>query len=211
MKRAPASFFALRAAVTIFAAALFLLTNSPLSAQETVLHSFGSGTDGAGPRGNLIFDSAGNLYGTTQGGGTSSYGTVFELTPGADGGQTETVLYSFSGADGASPAAGLVFDAAGNLYGTTESGGASGAGTVFELARPATAGEPWTETVLHDFGSGTDGTAPQSSLIFDAAGNLYGTTRSGGAFGGGTVFELTPDLAGWLDGDGTACLQPRRH
>jgi uncharacterized repeat protein (TIGR03803 family) len=171
---------------------------------ETVLHSFGNGTDASEPRAGLIFDAAGNLYGTTAVGGTGSNcifgcGTVFELTPAAGGGWTEKVLYSFNanGTDGYSPEAGLIIDAAGNLYGTTYAGGTSsgcapyGCGTVFELT-PA-AGGGWTETVLHNFGNGTDGSTPFAGLIFDAAGNLYGTTYYGGtgANEGGTVFEFT--------------------
>jgi uncharacterized repeat protein (TIGR03803 family) len=170
---------------------------------ETVLHSFGNGTDGAFPYAGLIFDAAGNLYGTTTGGGTYRGGTVFQLTPTAGGGWAEQVLYSFCSqtncTDGGGPG-GLIFDAAGNLYGTTGGGGAYGGGTVFELS--PTAGGGWTEKVLHSF-NGTDGTGP-SAVIFDAAGNLYGTTEYGGAYGGnlgdGTVFELTPTAGGgWTE------------
>ena len=163
---------------------------------ETVLHRFGGGTDGLGPSAVVIFDAAGNLYGTTEGGGAYNNGTAFELTPTAGAGWSTKILHSFgSGTDGAAPYSGLIFDAAGNLYGTTENGGTSdschgGCGTVFELT--PTTGGGWTETVLHSFGSGTDGVEPYSGLIFDAAGNLYGTTPTGGAYGYGTVFELTP-------------------
>jgi len=161
---------------------------------ETVLHSF-SNTDGALPFAGLIFDAAGNLYGTTQQGGSYGFGTVFELTPTAGGGWTETVLFSFngnwSGRDGGLPEAGLIFDAAGNLYGTTGAGGTYAYGTAFELT--PTAGGGWTETVLHSFNNnGTDGESPLAGLIFDAAGNLYGTTGGGGTYGLGMVFELTP-------------------
>jgi len=155
---------------------------------EKVLNSFGSGTDGVRPRGVLIFDAAGNLYGTTYG-DPYNQGTVFELTPAARGTWTEKVLHTFgSGSDGTFPAAGLVLDAAGNLYGTTYEGGTYGLGTAFELT-PA-GGGTWTEKVLHHFGNGTDGVYPLASLIFDAAGNLYGTTSYGGSYGGGTVFRL---------------------
>jgi uncharacterized repeat protein (TIGR03803 family) len=166
---------------------------------ETVLLNF-NGSDGSGPQAGLIFDAAGNLYGTTVGGGTNcppfGCGTVFELTPTAGGGWTEKVLHSFgNGTDGANPFAGLIFDAAGNLYGTTYGGGtyrcgASGCGTAFELT-PA-AGGSWTETVLYSFSRGNDGFEPEAGLIFDSAGNLYGTTAVGGTYDGGTVFELTP-------------------
>jgi uncharacterized repeat protein (TIGR03803 family) len=176
---------------------------------EKVLFSF-NGTDGSGPTADLIFDAAGNLYGTA-GGGEYGAGTVFELTPTAGGGWTETVLHNFgNGTDGAYPSGGLVFDAAGNLYGTTPDGGTyscfggGGCGTVFELT--PTAGGGWAEQVLYSFGSGTDGTAPYGALVFDAAGDLYGTTSEGGTyscFGGGgcgTVFELTPAAGGsWTE------------
>jgi uncharacterized repeat protein (TIGR03803 family) len=173
---------------------------------ETVLHTFGNGADGVYPAGDLIFDAAGNLYGMTYDGGDYDSGTVFELTPTAGVGWTETVLHSFNnnGTDGIKPPAGLIFDAAGNLYGTTRYGGTYGYGTVFELT--PTAGGGWTETVLHSFGNGTDGTSPYASLIFDAAGNLYGTTLDDGYFGCpgdthcGTVFELTPAAGGgWTE------------
>src|ERR1017187_5420046 len=189
---------------------------------EQVLLNF-DGTDGQHPYGALIFDAAGNLYGTTSYGGTYDYGTVFELTPAAGGGWTETVLHNFNdnGTDGYWPYAGLIFDAVGNLYGTTYGGGVYtsctngsflGCGTVFELT--PTAGGGWTEKVLHSFGNGTDGEDPQAGLIFDAAGNLYGTTIAGGTYGGGTAFELTPAAGGgWteqvlLNFDGTDGQHP---
>jgi uncharacterized repeat protein (TIGR03803 family) len=156
---------------------------------ETVLYSFSLNafSGGAYPMAGLVRDAVGNLYGTTN-----NNSTVFELTPTAGGIWTETVLHSFSsnGIDGFAPMAGVIFDAAGNLYGTTTSGGLYIYGTVFELT-PA-AGGIWTETLLHDFGNGTDGSDPRAGLIFDAAGNLYGTTFYGGAYNGGTVFQIKP-------------------
>ncbi len=148
---------------------------------ETVLYNFSAnGTDGFLPWASLIFDRAGNLYGTTTWGGTYGYGTVFELTPNGSGGWTETVLYNFTfGTDGAIPYAGVIFDSAGNLYGTTFDGGTYGNGTVFELTPNGSGG--WTETVLHSFSSGIDGANPYAGLILDRAGNLYGTTLDGGA------------------------------
>ena len=124
----------------------------------------------------LIFDAAGNLYGTTYTGGTYNDGTVFELSPSAGGGWSETVLHSFDpdGSDGLFPQSGLIFDAAGNLYGTTIGGGTYDYGTVFELS--PTPGGGWTERVLYSFGNGTDGAYPFYAAIFDAGGNLYGTT-----------------------------------
>jgi uncharacterized repeat protein (TIGR03803 family) len=162
--------------------------------QEIVLHTFTGGTDGANPQGSLIRDKAGNLYGTTTAGGASGLGTVFKVT-----GKIETVLYSFAGGtDGADPEARLAMDATGNLYGTTAAGGRSGNGTVFKLAPPTIQGGKWTESVLYNFGSGTDGATPVAGVSFDAAGNLYGTTSAGGAHGYGTVFQLTPGT-GWKE------------
>jgi uncharacterized repeat protein (TIGR03803 family) len=174
----------------------------------TSLHNFaGPPTDGAGPVGGVIFDAAGNLYGTTQQGGTGGAlgpGTVYELSPAAGGGWSEKVLYSFknSGGDGAMPDHALIFDTAGNLYGTTPWGGNDGEGTVFMLS-PA-AGGVWTETILHSFGAtASDGERPEGPLTFDQAGNLYGATVDGGdtCNGGffstcGTVFKLSPTSGG---------------
>jgi uncharacterized repeat protein (TIGR03803 family) len=135
------------------------------------------------PQGDAVLDAAGNLYGTTSQGGASNLGTVFKLDPAG----TETVLHSFGGQpDGGNPAAGLVRDASGNLYGTTSQGGTSNLGTVFKL-------EPTgTETVLYSFGGEPDGAVPLANLIRDAAGNLYGTTSQGGTANLGTVFKLDP-------------------
>ncbi|MGB6677132.1 MAG: choice-of-anchor tandem repeat GloVer-containing protein, partial [Terriglobales bacterium] len=111
----------------------------------------------------------------------------------------EQVLYAFQGGtDGSSPSSGLIFDAAGNLYGETEGGGAYGGGTVFELSPSSNGG--WTETVLYSFQGGSDGSEPSDGLVFDQAGNLYGTTLYGGANGGGTAFELSPNSnGGWTE------------
>ncbi len=174
--------------------------------RETVLHSFALENDGNDPQAEVVFDQAGNLYGTTQWGGTGACqcGTVFKLTHNADGSWSETILYSFQGGtnDGQEPLAGLVFDQAGNLYGTTEFGGGTGCelnrgcGTVFELTP---SGSGWTETVLHIFTDGADGAYPNSGVIFDSQGNLYGAAAAGGQgidTGNGTVFELTPVQGG---------------
>jgi uncharacterized repeat protein (TIGR03803 family) len=153
---------------------------------ETVLHVFKGGQDGSGPQGFLIADATGNLYGTTASGGAYGAGTVFEVT-----GNKETVLYSFAGnTDGSDPEAGLATDTAGNFYGTTAGGGASGNGTVFRLSPPAKGRTTWTKTVLYSFGTGTDGAIPIGGITLDAAGNLYGTTSAGGAYGLGAVFQL---------------------
>jgi uncharacterized repeat protein (TIGR03803 family) len=151
------------------------------------LHAF-VGTDGANPAAGLIADKQGNLYGTTSQGGpiNSGAGTVFKLTaPATLGGTwTETVLHSFGGADGAHPVAGVVQDSAGNLYGTTNEGGAFNNGTVFKLD---VAGN---QTVLYSFNGSPDGVYPYGAVTLDGAGNLYGTTTRGGAFNSGTVFKI---------------------
>jgi len=154
---------------------------------EKVLHTF-TGPDGAYPHAGLVRDAAGNVYGTTFGGGASREGVVFEV----DANGVETVLHSFSGADGNGPFAGLVRDAAGDLYGTAGYGGAfsscvggNGCGVVFKLDAKR------RYHVLHNF-SGLDGSTPEGDLIRDAAGNLYGTTLGGGAHSTGVAFKLDP-------------------
>ncbi len=146
----------------------------------TMLASF-NGSNGLHPEGSVIFDSAGNLYGTTNAGGVSSDGTVFEL---AKGSATITTLASFSGINGTTPNGDLIMDSAGNLYGTTGAGGASGEGTVFELAHGG-----GTISTLATF-SGTNGSGPNGGLLMDSSGNLYGVTYQGGSLGYGTIFEL---------------------
>ncbi len=164
--------------------------------QETVLHNFTGGADGANPQSRLVIGKGGNLYGTTYSGGASNAGTVFEVTRLGQ----ETVLYSFAGgADGTHPVAGLAVDKMGNLYGTTTAGGSSGNGTVFKLAIPTVAGGAWKEEVLYSFGKGTDGTVPVAGVAFDTSGNLYGTTSAGGTYGQGTVFQLTPSTPSWTE------------
>ncbi|HEX4081018.1 MAG TPA: choice-of-anchor tandem repeat GloVer-containing protein [Rhizomicrobium sp.] len=152
---------------------------------ESVLHSFGSGSDGADPEAGLVADAKGNLYGTTYNGGTEDRGTVFKITPKGH----ETVLYSFCPnyphcTDGFNVGSSLILDSKGNLYGTTYAGGADSLGTVFEVAPDG------TETVLYSFKGGDDGADPSAGLIVDASGNFYGTTYDGGASDLGTVFEL---------------------
>lgn len=192
-------------------------TSAARAQTETVLYSFtGQTGDGASPIGNLVSDAEGNLYGTTYSGGSysgsvcsfSGCGTVYELSPALGGGYTESVIYTFSGgADGGSPAAGLVADAAGNLYGTTVFGGqggssectigpSTGCGVVFELSPKSGGG--WTEQVLYSFLGGSDGFLSESPVAFDASGNLYGTTLLGGSHTGccGEVFELSPNVSG---------------
>jgi uncharacterized repeat protein (TIGR03803 family) len=164
------------------------------AATEQVLYSFSGGGDGNGPTSALVFDAAGNLYSTTQTGGSAGFGTVFELSPSTGGTWSENVLYSFlGGADGNTPAASVIFDNSGNLYGTTYFGGTAQLGTVFELS--PSGGGAWTETTIHTFG-GIDGSNPTANLVFGNSGNLFGTTSVGGSGDGGTVFELTPSGGG---------------
>jgi uncharacterized repeat protein (TIGR03803 family) len=163
--------------------ALGLLVTSGLQAQTfNVIHSF-SGSDGSGPLAGLAIDSKGNLYGTTNSGGVHGAGAVFR----ANGSGQEHVLYSFGSIanDGANPESSLIFDASGNLYGTTFSGGVSGNGTVFKLTPKG------VETVLYSFAGGADGANPEARLAMDKLGNLYGTTSAGGLSGEGTVFEIS--------------------
>jgi uncharacterized repeat protein (TIGR03803 family) len=164
---------------------------------ETTLHVFGQVSgDGCEPGPGdpgLIMDMQGNLFGTTYYGGNSGNGVVFELT--ADG--TEKVLYKFKGkkkGDGAQPYAGLVLDVStGNLYGTTELGGAYDSGTIFELSPPIKKNGAWNESVLYTFTGGTDGSLPLAGLILDTqTGNLYGTAAGGGTYGYGVAFRLMP-------------------
>jgi hypothetical protein len=200
---------------------LALLSTASAEWNEKVLYSFQGLPDGATPAGGVVFDKAGNLYGTTIDGGSSSCrsiqqcGTVYQLAPPTKEGDpwTETVLYVFKGNasnDGASPFGGLVIDSAGNLYGTTGYGGTGdcvllgtkmGCGTVFKLSPPAQKGGNWTETVLYSFPTAKQGYVPWGNLAFDSAGNLYGATEFGGGFGTcdqniylycGAVFELSP-------------------
>ncbi len=159
------------------------------------VHLFLGGTsDGASPDvGSLTMDSAGNLYGTTEGGGLYGEGMVYELSP-TESGWTMSVLYNFSGYDGAEPEGGVVFDNAGNLYGVTSGGGSSDLGVAYELT-PTSSG--WTEQVLHSFNYQTDGAYPGGNPVINSSGNVYGSTDSYGPNNGGTVWELTPSNGGW--------------
>ena len=180
------------------AGTVFEITRNPLSGawSETVLYDFRGtpSSDGANPYAGMIFDAAGNLYGTTYAGGTSGFGTVFRLTPNHDGTWSETALHSFAGGnDGGNPYGGVTFDRFGNLYGTTNAGGPGRHGTIFRMI-PRPSGQ-WTETVLYGFTGQGDGGWPGAGVVLDSAGNLYGTAVMGGTGGiehGGVVFEFTP-------------------
>jgi uncharacterized repeat protein (TIGR03803 family) len=235
--------------------ALILLALGAASAAQVkfeLLYSFKTGFDGNGPRGSLVADKQGNLYGTTAFGGSFADGNVFELSQPSHSGEawTETVLYSFQSTTGEQPQAGLVFDSEGNLYGTTYYGGVGDYGIVFELSPPEGSGSVWSETTLYDFESGVQIGGPggllrraggtlfgttsdynggvyalkpptgaggawkestlflfdggvngdwpvteSGALVADAAGNLYGTTGQGGEYSWGEVFELSPPKA----------------
>lgn len=191
-------------------------TFAAAQAQYKVLYNFGSVPNDGGLPYGLISDSLGNLYGVTAFGGTGQYGTVFELSPQPDGTWTETVLYNFCSLsdclDGSEPEASLTFDSNGNLYGMTILGGtnclvsSNRCGTAFELSPPQVVGGAWTESVLYNFcsnyqdGACLDGNQPMSQLAIDSAGNLFGTTYTGGTGGfgnGGVAFELSPSANGW--------------
>ena len=161
----------------------------------TVLYHFtGSPPDGRNPLGDLAFDHAGNIYGTTFEGGSSRDGSVYKLAP-SDGGWTESILYSFLGGnDGSNPGSGLTFDSVGNLYGTALGGGDNGEGTVYELMP---SGSGWTKKTLYNFDCYLHGCGPYAGVIFDEAGNLYGATTTEGAGSGGTAFELSPLNGNW--------------
>jgi uncharacterized repeat protein (TIGR03803 family) len=169
------------------------------------IYSFGSQKDdGFNPVSRVVFGPGGLLYGTTSGGGSGGGGTVFSLQPPASACKAvlcpwvETILYNFTGgADGGDPLYGdLSFDQAGNIYGTAAGGGSSGGGVVFKLIR---SGSGWTESVIYNFTNGSDGGTPAAGVIFDGAGNLYGTTTEYGEHFLGTVYELSPTQSGWSE------------
>lgn len=193
----------------IVIAILMILAATEARAQTfTTLHDFLGQSDGEYPYAGLSMDRAGNLYGTASSGGNlnacyhGGCGTVFKLERKSSG-WTFSVLYAFSGPDGSYPEARVIIGPDGSLYGTTSQGGASGDGVVFRLQPPATFCKsvncPWTETVLHSFTGGSDGAGPTyGDLTFDQAGNIYGTTPSGGS-NGGVVYELSPSHGSWAE------------
>ncbi len=204
------------AAAAMAIAVLMMVAAIEVQAQTyTTLHNFTRESDGGYPVAGLSMDRAGNLYGTASEGGNlnacyhQGCGTVFKLEHKGSG-WTFTVLYAFSGPDGQYPEARVIIGPDGNLYGTTSEGGASGHGEVFRLQPPPTVCKavlcPWTETVLYSFTGGSDGDAPTyGDLNFDQAGNIYGTTPSGGntscndGYGCGVVYELSPSNGSWAE------------
>ncbi len=176
---------------------VFQLKHSGSGWMHSIIYAFTGGSDGANPVGPLVIDQAGNLYGIASGGGTG-FGTVFEISP-ANGSWNFQVIYTFHGGDDGLvgiDSGGLAFDRFGNLYGTTEMGGTAGFGTVFELA-PANGS--WTKTTLYSFAGGNDAADPLTGVTLDQAGNIYGATVSGGADGGGAVFELVQNQGTWTE------------
>ncbi|MBZ5722431.1 MAG: hypothetical protein LAO03_18835 [Acidobacteriia bacterium] len=166
------------------------------------IYTFAGTPDASGPRSGVILDQAGNIYGTTEGGGTGKFGTAYKI----DVNGQETLLHSFSGPDGSTPFARLLRDAAGNLYGTTLAGGTQNHGTVFKIAADG------TFSTLYNFAGGSDAGAPRAGVTRDAAGNLYGATGNGGQFTLGTIFKIDAsgnksvlhDFAGAPDGEDPA-------
>lgn len=183
------------------AGVVFELSSTKDGWKQKVIHAFTGGKDGAvGSLGALLLDAAGNLYGTTELGGTAGAGAVYRVSPTGHGSWKTTVLYDFQGMpDAGSPYGGLISDAAGNLYGTTYFGGESGMGAVFQLT-PGPNGT-WQENILYNFLGGIDGSFPTSTLLFDAAGTLYGTTSTGGrpSCDCGTVFSLKLSRGHWKE------------
>ena len=159
------------------------------------LYSFAGGNDGVDPYGGVVLDAAGSLYGVTSL-GALGYGTVYELSQ-SNGSWTETILHAFQYSDGSNPIGSLIADAARNLYGATAGGGSAHQGTMFELSQPGN----WTFQTLYNFPSYSTGAQPAGGLVFDTAGNLYGTTLNGGANNGGTVFKLAPSNGNWMRTD----------
>jgi uncharacterized repeat protein (TIGR03803 family) len=180
---------------------LFMLSFAAFASAQsgTILYNFTGSKDGAYPKARLLVGPNSTFIGTTTEGGASGLGEVFQLAPGPKGNYVITILYSFQGgADGDLPAAGVIRDRQGNLYGTLYQGGANGHGAVFELS-PTQQGT-WTKKLLYSFIGSSDGGQPVGGLVFDAGGNLYGTTPLDGAYGQGVVYRLSPDgQGGWTE------------
>lgn len=180
---------------------LFATIASPVAhAQAKTVFDFSSSNEGANPQGGLIFDHAGNIYGTARAGGINDLGVVFELVPQSGGTWSQQILHDFTGgSDGYGPVgSSLTLSSSGTLYGTAPFGGSKNEGVAYSLANSS---GTWQEQVIHTFGKTTgDGSSPWGTLAMDAKGNLYGVTSSGGAFKSGTVFELTSSKSGsWTE------------
>jgi uncharacterized repeat protein (TIGR03803 family) len=162
---------------------------------ESILHNFAGRPDAGSPAGEVSFDQAGNLYGTTVFGGTNALGAVYELSPASGGAWTEKVIYSFDGTQGQTPEGPVTLDATGNVFGLTNAGGKYGEGTAFELIPGA--GGSWNFSLVHTFGASGDGGFPSNAyLTAGSVDTFYGTTFIGGAIGGGTVFRLKLEAGG---------------
>ena len=180
--------------LAILGAATWLATIAGAASTTKLIYSFGGNSDGEYTDTELVMDSGGNLYGTSVQGGTFGGGTVFQVTPSG----VHTVLYDFTGgADGGEPYKGVTLDAQGNLYGTAVTGGGGscegGCGVVFKLTN---SGGTWTQSVIHTFTGGNDGSGPGSPVAIDRLGNVYGTTPTGGANAMGVVYQLRLDASG---------------
>ena len=192
-----------KATLVALAIAVAILAAVPTARAQTltVLHAF-TGPDGAEPIAGVTMDAAGNLYGTAYGGGQYEEGLVYKLARKGSG-WVLNPLYSFHLGSGSEPVGGVTIGRDGNLYGTTSGGGQHSSGVVYKLSPPATVCKsflcPWTETLLYQFTGGADGGVPNAGVIFDGAGNLYGTTGGGGTGGYGVVFKLTPSGSGWTE------------
>jgi hypothetical protein len=183
-----------------------------------VLHAFTSNPDGDGPFAGVTLDQQGNVYGTTNWGGTYGWGAVYRVAPPKTkgGAWKETVVYSLdSGSDmGSHPDGPLIFDNSGNIYGTAAFGGdlncqgGAGCGTVFKLTPPNAENADWTSTTLYNFQGGNDGIDPRGQMVFDSKGNLYSTTYVGGRGqgGAGTAFRLQR-----ADSSGGAWIETQLH
>jgi uncharacterized repeat protein (TIGR03803 family) len=180
-----------------FAVMAILASGARAASTTEVIYSLAGEDDGEYTDTDLVIDSAGNLYGSSVLGGDFGGGTVFQLTPSGNS-WIHTVLYSFSGGgDGGEPYKGVTLDAEGNLYGTAVTGGSGscegGCGVAYKLTN---SGGTWTQTVIHSFTGGDDGSGPGAGLTIDKRGNLYGMAPTGGAYGLGTIYQLHPDGSG---------------
>src|SRR5947207_11394480 len=182
----------------VAATAVFVLSLAAATATTTDVIFSCEEDEGEYADTDLETDSAGNIYGTTVLGGDFGSGTVFKLSP-TPTGWVHTVLYSFtSGADGGEPYKGVTVDREGNLYGTGVTGGSGscegGCGVVYKLTN---SGGTWTQTVIHAFTGGDDGSGPGARVTVDANGNLYGMTPTGGTYGVGTIYKIHPQGSSW--------------